>query len=66
MGVTIISIKWELGRDRYNRRVVMTREGDDFTIQIEPANQRDDGECIRSLSADLLINAGNIARGSIK
>lgn len=53
--------KWELGRDRYGRRVTMSREKDDFSIEIEPANQRDDGERIRSLSASLLIEAGRLA-----
>lgn len=56
-----VSIKWEIGRDRHGRRVTMTREGDDFMIEIEAANQRDDGERIRSLSAPLLIAAGEIA-----
>lgn len=57
-----ISIKWQLGADRYGRRVTMTREGNDFMIEIEPCNQRDDGERIRSLSRELLIEAGKIAQ----
>ena len=59
-----ISVTWELGRDRHGRRVTLTREVNDFTIRIEPANQRDDGEIIRGLSRDLLVHAGQIARGS--
>lgn len=56
-----VSIKWKLGTDRYGRDVFMTREGHDFMIRIEPKNQRDDGETIRSLSRGLLIEAGKIA-----
>lgn len=62
MSTVPISIKWELGRDRYNRRVTLTREGDDWQIQIESSSQRDEGEIIRSLSRDLLIAAGEIAK----
>lgn len=54
-------VKWVLGADRYGRRVTMTREGHDYRIDIEPCNQRDDGEIIRSLSRDLLLKAGEIA-----
>ncbi|MEX2480212.1 MAG: hypothetical protein WD928_05060 [Gammaproteobacteria bacterium] len=57
------SVTWDLGRDRHGRRVTMTREGDDFSIRIEPFDQRDDGELIRTLSADLLVEAGEIAKG---
>lgn len=57
------SVSWTLGSDRFGRRVTLTREGDDFTIRIEPSSQRDDGEIIRSLSAPLLIEAGEIAKG---
>lgn len=57
-----ISIRWELGRDRYGRRAVLTKEGDDFSIQIEPSSQRDDGENIRSLTGQMLIDAGVIAQ----
>jgi len=57
-----ISTKWELGRDRYGRRVTMTREGHDFKIEIEPINQRDEGERIWSLSMDLILAAGEIAK----
>lgn len=56
-----ISIKWELGLDQYGRRVTMTKEGNDFMIEIEPGNQRDDGERIRSLSEDLLKEAARVA-----
>lgn len=56
-----ILTKWHLGADRYGRRVTMTREGNDFKIEIEPSSQRDDGERIHSLSAPLLIEAGKIA-----
>lgn len=56
-----ICIKWHIGTDRYGRRVFLTKEDNDFMIEIEPADQRDDGECIRSLSAPLLIEAGKIA-----
>jgi hypothetical protein len=56
-----ILTKWELGHDRYGRRVTMTRQGHDFAIEIEPINQRDDGERIHSLSADLLKEAARVA-----
>ncbi len=62
MSAQPVSIKWELGHDRYGHRVTMTREGYDFRIEIEPCSQRDDGEIIRSLSKNLLIAAGDIAR----
>lgn len=59
-----IKRQWHLGNDRYGRRVTLTRDAPhDWTIEIEPANQRDDGEIIRSLSRDLLIEAGKIAEG---
>lgn len=57
-----ISIKWELGRDRFSRRVVMTREGQEFKIEIEPSSQRDEGERIHNLSRELLLAAGEIAK----
>lgn len=59
--MTLVLTKWELGRDRYGRRVTMTKEGNDFMIEIEPCSQRDDGERIRSLSADLLKEAARVA-----
>jgi len=55
-----ILTKWELGRDRYGRRVTMTKQGNDFEIEIEPCNQRDDGERINSLSAMLIQEAARI------
>lgn len=58
-----ILTKWQLGSDRYGRRVTMTREGSDYKIEIEPSSQRDDGERIHSLSGPLLIEAGKIASG---
>ncbi len=59
--MSLVLMKWELGRDRYGRRVTMTKEGNDFMIEIEPCNQRDEGERIRSLSADLLKEAARVA-----
>lgn len=58
-----IKRKWHLGSDRYGRTVTLTVEPTrhDWTIEIEPINQRDDGEIIRSLSRDLLIEAGKVA-----
>jgi hypothetical protein len=54
--------KWEIGHDRFGRRVILTWNAPcDWTIEIQPLNQRDDGEIIRSLSAELLIEAGRIA-----
>jgi hypothetical protein len=62
MTVQPISTKWQLGHDRYGRRVTLTRKGNDFEMEIEPCSQRDDGERIWSLSRDLLIAAGDIAK----
>lgn len=56
-----VSIKWELGRDRFGRRVTMTREGQDWKIEIESSSQRDEGERINYLSRNLLVEAGKIA-----
>jgi hypothetical protein len=61
MTTSSIMTVWELGHDRYGRRVTMTCKGEDFEIEIEPCNQRDDGERIHSLSAPLLIEAARIA-----
>lgn len=55
--------RWDIGRDRYGRRVTLTKTGHDWKIEIEPCNQRDDGERIYSLSRELLIEAGEIAKG---
>jgi hypothetical protein len=57
-----VSTKWELGRDRFGRRVTLTREGHDWKIEIEPSSQRDEGERIWYLSRDLLIEAGKVAQ----
>lgn len=59
-----ILTKWELGHDKYGRRVTLTRQGADFSIEIEPSSQRDDGERIHSLSAPLLQEAGRIVTGA--
>lgn len=58
-----ISTTWDLGRDRYGRRVTMTRTEHCFEIQSHPDSQRDDGEHIRSLTRDVLVRAGEIAAG---
>lgn len=58
-----ILTKWELGHDKYGRRVTMTRQANDYEIEIEPSSQRDDGERIRSLSAPLLKEAARIVAG---
>ena len=54
-------IEWEIGKDRYGRSVTLKREGADYSIRIHPIDQRDEGETIRSLSRDLLIEAGKVA-----
>lgn len=52
---------WELGRDRFRRRVTMRRDGDgDIAIKIDPANQRDEGEHIRYLNEALILEAASI------
>jgi len=53
--------RWHIGSDRYGRRVFLMKEGHDYTIDIEPSSQRDDGEKIRSLSRDLLVEAARVA-----
>ncbi len=55
------STTWELGHDRFGRRVTMTREGNDYKVEIHPCSQRDEGERIWHLSRNLLIEAGKIA-----
>ena len=57
-GSTSSSEKISIGR-----RVAMTRDGQDFCIEIEPLDQRDDGEKINSLSRELLVEAGKIDEG---
>ncbi len=58
-----ILTKWELGHDKYGRRVTMTKRDHDYEIEIEPSSQRDDGERIHSLSAPLLQEAARIVTG---
>jgi hypothetical protein len=58
--MSLLYSKYLLGTDKYGRRVTMTQEGDDITIEIEPSSQRDDGEKIQSLSGSLLTEAARI------
>lgn len=54
--------KWTLGNDAHGRRVTLTWTAPhDWMIEIEPSSQRDEGERIRSLSPELLVEAGRVA-----
>ena len=57
------TITREISHDRYGRRGTLTCDDKDWSIRIEPGDQRDEGEVIRSLSAALLVEAGEVARG---
>ena len=50
--------EWELGADKHGRRVTMRwDEQGCYTLTAHPVSQRDEGEVMRSLSRDVLLNA---------
>lgn len=55
-------VEYELGQDRYGRRtrLIIHREPglDHFEIKSDPVSQRDEGECIRSLTIEQLRAIG--------
>jgi hypothetical protein len=57
-----ITRTWHLGNDKYGRRVTLTvKPPHQWVLEVEPANQRDDGYIVHDLSRDLLIEAGKVA-----
>ena len=56
------TISWEIGRDKYNRRVMLHWKGGAFNIESEPASQRDEGERIYSLTVDCILAAADILK----
>ena len=57
-----IATTWELGKDKHGRRVLLYYGPQGFRLESEPVSQRDEGERMFSLTADVLIAAGEIAK----
>lgn len=57
-----VSTTWELGKDKHGRRVLLNCGPQGFMLESEPVSQRDEGERMFSLTADVLIAAGEIAK----
>ena len=53
---------WKLGSDKHGRHVVLHFKDGAWNLESEPVNQRDEGEKIYSLTADVLIKAADIVK----
>lgn len=57
------SISWDIGRDKHNRRVTLHWKYGEFSLVIDPANQRDDGcHSLDGLTRDCILAAAEILK----
>ena len=59
-----IATTWELGKDKHGRRVLLHFRNGEFQLESEASSQRDEGERMFSLTRDVLIAAGEVAKDS--
>ena len=58
----LLLTEWHVANDKFGRRIILIQEGDQYSIEIEPSSQRDEGERIHYLNKTAIIEMASVVK----